>query len=107
MIPGGSGLDHIQNVNTQPIHEIYVEFDHRDPAGSSGSSMLSYGEYVPSCTGVNFEPFVERATQFATSHHHLLTNQPACVETPVKIIRRQWFSVTNPDVVVVHVYFDV
>ena len=58
MIPGGSGLDHIQNVNTQPIHEIYVEFDHRDPAGSSGSSMFPYGEYLPSCTGVNFEPFV-------------------------------------------------
>jgi len=81
----------------KPIDEMYTDADARDSSGTSGSILLfSYGEYVPTCDGLDYAPFIERAETLA--HHR------ASLSGGGKVVGREWFCVTNPNVAVVHVY---
>jgi hypothetical protein len=77
------------------IHESYT-----DPGGiAEGQNILliSYGEYVSTCDGIDYTPFVERAEKLAQFHVESLHGRWT-------IMRREWFSATTPDIVVVHVF---
>lgn len=85
--------------------EVYNDFDFRDPAQPlSTICIFSYGEMVASHRRLPFEPFVERAERLAEAHRDLL--DPGSAGKPLAIVRREWMWATNPDVAVVHVYFD-
>jgi hypothetical protein len=79
------------------IDENYSVFDNRDSSKPiSDVSIFSYGEYVPICDGLDYSPFIERAETLAKTH--------AALSGGGKIVRREWFSVTNPNIAVVHIY---
>jgi len=104
MTPGGATDEMLTaQVAPQRVGEIYIEFDHRDPGCANHNIfMFSYGERLPSCEGINFEPFVERAEKRARFHSELLPGDSQ--EGDFRIIRREWMCATNPDIAVVHVY---
>ena len=60
---------------------------------------VSYGEYVPTCSGIDYGPFVRRAEDLAEFHFSMLKQS-----TALPIVRREWFCATNPDIAVVHLY---
>src|SRR6185369_6373367 len=79
------------------IDENYSDIDARDGSESSADIFLfSYGEYVPACDGLDYTPMIERAENTAQLH--------ASFSDPGKIVRREWFCATNPNIAVVHVY---
>jgi len=79
------------------IDEGYTDADARASSDTSGSILLfSYGEYVPTCDGLDYAPFIERAETLAKHH--------AAFSGGGKIVGHEWFSVTNPNIAVVHVY---
>src|SRR3954451_20836277 len=89
--PGGAFLETIHQVNTQPMDEIYIDFDHCDlPASPSDIVMFSYGEYVSTAKGIDFEPFVKRAGLRARFHCSFLNPEPR--EETLQILRREWFQ---------------
>lgn len=61
--------------------------------------MVSYGEYVEACSGIDYELFFKRAERLAKFHRQFLSESGA-----FRIVRREWFCVTNPDIAVVHLY---
>jgi hypothetical protein len=84
---------------SQVFDEIYNDFDFRSEAESE-LAMFSYGEYVPACEGVDYEPFLERAADRAEGHHASLRSA-----VPYRIERREWMPVPDARLVVVHIYF--
>jgi hypothetical protein len=101
--PGGMTPNEIDPKLFKRPAEGYVDFM-QDPAnGGPDIAMLSYGEYVPNAEGLNYEPFVRRAEERA--RFSLRVSQKGA--RPLRVIRRQWFCATNPDIAVVHVYFSV
>jgi hypothetical protein len=84
----------------QKLDEIYIDFDMSDPPGSGRDCMLSYGEYVPALEGLDFEPFLDRAEDRARFYHR--TSDP---DAPFRILRREWWTVTSPNLVAAHIYF--
>jgi hypothetical protein len=87
------------------LDEIYNEFDVRElPCAHSDVFLFSYGEYVPDHRGLSFDPFIERAEELAKAHRDRLRGPGS---GPLRIVRREWMWATNPDVAVVHVYFQV
>jgi len=87
------------------ICEIYSEGDVRDPAvPGTNVFTLSYGEYVPSCSEVDYKPFIERAQELA--QFHLSMEYMPWDQSRLKIVRREWFCATNPDIAVVHLYIE-
>jgi hypothetical protein len=103
-LPGGLTRDKLTETAIPRPEESYVAFDGGDPADpKSDIVMFSYGEYVPSADGLNFEPFVRRAERRARSHCRIMEDRSRA--RPLSIVRRQWFCATNPDIAVVHVYF--
>jgi hypothetical protein len=59
--------------------------------------LISFGEYVSSLEGIDYEPFVDRAEKLAKFHSEFLKGRWT-------IMRREWFSASTPDIVVVHVF---
>jgi hypothetical protein len=59
--------------------------------------LVSYGEYVPACSTVDYKPLVERAERMARSYYSLFKDSPT-------VIRREWFCATAPDIAVAHIY---
>ena len=101
MSPGGS----VGVADPRRLDEIYNEFDLRElPCAHSDIFLFSYGEYVPTHRGIPFDPFVERAERLAKRHMDRLRGPES---GPLQIVRREWLWATNPDVAVVHVYFQV
>jgi len=104
-VPGGMTPE---NYTLPPVEgdkrvcEVYSESDVRDPA-KPGTTVftVSYGEYVPSCSEVDYRPFVERAQELAQFHFSMA--EP-CDKSGSKIVRQEWFCATNPDIAVVHLY---
>ncbi len=97
-VPGGATLELLQGQGRLHIDEFYNDFDHRAAGDSSDHDILfSYGEYVPSAEGVDFEPFMRRAEAMARYHYG----------ENVGVARRDSFCATHPDVAVVHVFFRV
>jgi hypothetical protein len=88
-----------------PIEESSSFGDIRDPSAvSPGIFLVSYGEYIPSCEGVDYTPFVKRAEDLARFHFPFLPGNAGSSELALKIVRREWFCVPNPDIAVVHIY---
>lgn len=107
--PGGATMEQLASPDaaTRRADEIYNEFDHRDASSAhSDMVMFSYGEYVPSCEGLDYGPVVERAERLAKFHHGLL-NGPRPKSDSLHIVRREWMCATHPDLAVVHVHFRV
>ena len=102
---------------TRNLSEIYSDFDFRDGAAGAGEAppavpeappavpMFSYGEYVPSCGRAGYELLVRRAERRAALHHALLTG--STFPAPLRMVCREWFCATNPDIAVAHIYFQV
>ena len=79
------------------IDEAYSDIDARDSSNTSDSIFLfSYGEYVPTCDELDYTPFIERAETITKLHTSFSGGG--------KIVRREWFCATNPNIAVVHVY---
>ncbi|HWF48031.1 MAG TPA: hypothetical protein VG168_13565 [Bryobacteraceae bacterium] len=89
-----------------PPNEIYNEFDFSDPSTSNSDPIvLSYGERVAGLEGIDFEPFVNSAAGLATTYSDFLSNESSMPRNKFEIIGREWYSVTSPDLAVVHVYW--
>ncbi len=101
--PESSAPEDVKSSFPQALEEIYTDFDVRD-SGATGPnvSLFSYGEYVPSADNVHFEAFVRRAERRAKFHCDWFRRSGP---RSFAVVRREWFSTTNPDLVVVHVYF--
>lgn len=108
MAPGGVVLQQPESGDRSwHADEIYNEFDLREhPNSEANRVMLSYGERVPDYKDLNFEPFVNKAEKFAEWYDELLKSESVTEnEQPFKILGREWYSVTSPDLAVVHIYF--
>ena len=89
------------------LDEIFVDFSLSQQSSPVVDIVtFSYGEYVQTCEGINFEPFVQRAENRARVHYGLLTRRPGSKKDSFRAICREWWSVTNPNLVAVHVYFE-
>jgi hypothetical protein len=99
-VPGG--LTRAEATRSNPnraFDEAYSEADVRDLSNPAENVfMFSYGEYVKSSGGLLYGPYVERAESFVRSYPLGLSAATA------KVLRREWWCVTNPDMVVVQVY---
>jgi hypothetical protein len=90
------------------IDEAYVEGDGREqPNSDPDIFIVSYGKYVQQCEEINYKPFVERAEALARFHYSFMQAQPQPDDAAMKVVRREWFCATNPNIVVVHVYIDL
>ena len=106
LVPGGATDEMLARFAPQRSNEIYNEFDFTDTSAPSiGPVILSYGEPVPACEGTNFQPFVRRAEEFARFYHGVLQHRAGPRTDPFKIMRREWYCVTDPNLVTVHVHF--
>lgn len=104
MAPGHDppGIFTSKPIEPKSIDETYTDFDHRDPDCAYPDIVLfSYGEYVPSAEGLDFEPYIARAETMAKFHRGLIE------EGPLDIVRREWMCATHPDLAVIHIYFRV
>jgi hypothetical protein len=95
--PGGMTPENtpVPIVTGKTILESYT-----DPGAISDNQsifLISYGEYVASLDGIDYAPFVERAEKLAKFHSQFLKDRWT-------IMRREWFSASTPDIVVVHVF---
>ena len=102
MAPGGMTPDNYtpQTADTNKrADEVVSEADVR---GDSDDDifLVSYGEYVASCSTVDYKPIVERAERIARSNYFLFKDSPT-------VIRREWFCATTPDIAVAHIYLRV
>jgi len=78
------------------ICEIYSEADVRDAAVSDADVLtVSYGEYVPSSSAVDYRPLIERAEELCRFHFSVRNN--TYDKSALNILRREWFCATNPN----------
>ena len=106
MAPGGATLEMLAKLAPQRSDEFYNEFDFTDPSSPCADPvMLSYGESVPACEPMNFEPFVQRAERLAEFYYDFLRVQTRSRVDPFNVSGREWYCVTNPNLVAVHVHF--
>ena len=103
--PGGTPPDEFSRIVSQPMEELYNEYDAGDPPVTNAEPIsFSYGEHVETCAGIDFAPFVERAENRARFHYNLLAGHSDSTKTPFTILRRDWLVVPETLVVVV-IYF--
>lgn len=86
--PGGA-----PSLPVQAYDEVYNAFDF----GDTGAVTISYGESVPSCENIDFQPFVQRAERLAEFY----------ASGPLHIIRRSWYSVSNHNLVTVEIHYEL
>jgi hypothetical protein len=104
--PGGATLEELTRFAPQRVDEIYNEFDFAEKSSPRSDAItLSYGESAPFCAGIDFKPFLERAEKLAGFYHGLLQTFGEVTSQSLTILGRQWFCVTNPNLVTVQVYF--
>ena len=88
-------MEEMQRRSPQRATELFVEFDHRDPAASGPPLFTySYGERVAERAVDSFEPFVRRAEHHARAHQALV----AALGTspiPAAIGLREWYMADN------------
>jgi hypothetical protein len=88
------------------MDEIYSDFEFRDSAAPGSNIVLfSYGEYVPSCEGIVYGAFLDRAEHRARVHGNI--RMGGAQSGPLRVVKREWFCATSPDIAVVHVYFEM
>jgi len=103
--PGGATLDELTRFAPQRVDEIFNEFDFSDPLSQRADPVIvSYGEAVPLREVVDFAPFVERAERLAGFYHGLLQTFREATTNRLEVIRREWYRVTNENLVVVHLW---
>jgi hypothetical protein len=78
---------------------VYTEADARDSSARENILLVSYGEYVATAENVDYGPIVERARRLAKFH--------LSIRDGSKIVRREWFAATNPDIAVAHIYLRI
>lgn len=105
--PGGTPLDALSRLVPKRADEIYNEFDFTDGSTASAEPLIvSYGESVSRCEGIDFQPFIRRAEQFADFYQGLVRNLAASPSSePIQMIRRRWYCVTDPNLVTVELLF--
>jgi hypothetical protein len=97
--PGGMTPDNTSAADLTAArrpHEVYTEADARDSSARENILLVSYGEYVATAENVDYGPIVERARRLAKFH--------LSIRDGSKIVRREWFAATNPDIAVAHIY---
>jgi hypothetical protein len=88
-------------------HEIYSLADIREPLSEKPAIFgFSYGEFARSCDGLDYTPYVERA-EAMTRFHLSFVGGNMRAGNELKIVRREWFCATKPDIAVVHIYAEV
>lgn len=105
--PGGMTPDNTTEADLQVARrpdEMYTDADARDSSGPANILLVSYGEYVEAAEEVDFGPIVERAQRLAKFHLSLSDGDSEAVRIKPKIVRREWFVATNPDIAVTHIY---
>ena len=91
----GATMEEIQRRSPQRATEVFVEFDHRQPAASGAPLFTySYGERVAAQTVDSFEPFVRRAENHARAHQALV-NVLGPSPIPASIGLREWYMADN------------
>jgi hypothetical protein len=106
MRPDGATMEMLTRFSPQRVDELYKAFDFSDPSGVSTDPVtVSYGERVPSSESVDFRPFVQRAEKMARFYYEELERRPGSGPCPLQILRREWYCVTDANLVVVQVYF--
>ena len=91
MTSGGATMEEMRQRSPQRATEVFVEFDHRQPAaGAAPLFTYSYGERTAVDTVDNFEPFVRRAEINARTHQARF-DMPAASATPWSIVQREWY----------------
>ena len=105
--PGGMTPDNTSAADLTAArrpHEVYTEADARDSSERENILLVSYGEYVATAENVDYGPIVERARRLAKFHRSLRNGPPEGIRSQPKIVRREWFAATNPDIAVAHIY---
>jgi hypothetical protein len=106
--PGGATLEILTAQRAHHVDEIYSEFDVVDPAGAPADIFtFSCGERAPGREEIDFAPFIERAENRARLHFDFLKSRSGSRVDSFRIVRREWWRTTNPDLVVVMVYFRI
>ena len=106
MEPDGATLEMLTRFAPQRVDELYNGFDFSDPSGVSTDPItVSYGERIPSSEVVDFRPFVQRAEKMARFYYDELERRPGSESCPLQILRREWYCVTDANLVVVQVLF--
>ena len=91
MTRGGATMEEMQHRSPQRATEVFVEFDHRDPAASGTPPfMYSYGERVAVHPVDGFEQFVWRTENHARAHKALVDVLGTSV-IPSAIGFREWY----------------
>ena len=104
--PGGMTVEEAAALPKRTWHEIYSAADLREPSDKPAIFGFSYGEFVGSCDGLDYTPYVERA-EAMTRFHMSFVGGNMRSGNELKIVRREWFCATKPDIAVVHVYVEV
>ena len=95
MMSGGATMEEMRQRSPQRATEVFVEFDHRHPAGGGAPLFLySYGERLAVDTVDSFEPFVQRAESNALAHQAMF-GLPGTSEAPFPICHREWYMADN------------
>jgi hypothetical protein len=105
--PGGMTPDNTSDSDllaARRPHEVYTEADARDSSAPANIQLISYGEYVAIAENVDFGPIVERAASLAKFHSSIRDGSPKQLRNQPRIVRREWFVATNPDIAVAHIY---
>jgi len=105
--PGGMTPDNTTESDLQAArrpHEMYTDADARDLSSPANILLVSYGEYVAVADSVDFGPIVDRAQRVAKFHVSLRGGVLEVNPAKFKIVRREWFVATNPDIAVAHIY---
>jgi hypothetical protein len=98
---------HTDETGARRLDEIYVDFTR---AGSSRDVTVSYGEYVPSCDGIDADPIVRRARELTAFHWSTLEGADSAA--PLEILREEWTCLAtgksvDAAIATVHLYFRV
>jgi hypothetical protein len=105
--PGGMTPDNTSAsdlVAARRPHEAYTDADARDSSARESILLVSYGEYVATAENVDFGPIIEHAVRLAKFHLSIREGAHERNRSQPKIVRREWFVATNPDIAVAHIY---
>ena len=113
LVPSGGtpeefAAKHANDHGARRLDEIYIDFEH---AGAARDITVSYGEYVATCSGVDYGPIVARAEACARFYHRRLS-APDSVTSPFDILRCEWMCLStnktvDPAIATVHLYFRI
>lgn len=104
--PGGMTIEQAAALPKRTWHEIYSAAELREPSNKLAIFGFSYGEFVLSCDGLDYKPYVDRAEAMTRFHLSFVGGQMQH-GNELKIVRREWFCATKPDIAVVHIYVEV